>query len=29
MAKEVLYNRDVRELLVAGVDTLANAVKIT
>lgn len=29
MAKEVLYNRDARELLVAGVDTLANAVKIT
>ena len=29
MAKEVLYGRDARELLVSGVDTLANAVKIT
>lgn len=29
MAKEVLYGRDSRDALVAGVDTLADAVKIT
>ena len=29
MAKEILFNRDAREKLKNGVDSLANAVKVT
>ncbi|MBR2702223.1 MAG: molecular chaperone GroEL, partial [Erysipelotrichaceae bacterium] len=29
MSKEVKYSKEVRDLMLAGVDTLANTVKIT